>query len=122
MKEKVIPDVIQEHIIRTSQFMENQVKLLEKIEEGIEKRDEFNVTNQQRWQTTIETLNQSLLAHNTNTDEKFKNICASMVASTEESKKFRTDTWEWAKGLITKIVVLAVMVIGGVLGLKVLGA
>jgi hypothetical protein len=121
MTGKGIPDVIQEHIIKTSQFMENQVKLLEKIEDGIEKRDEFNVINQQRWQTTVETLNQTLLAHNTNTDEKFKNICTAMVASTEESKAFRTNTWEWAKGLITKIVVLAVIVIGGVLGLKTLG-
>jgi hypothetical protein len=112
-----VPDYIREYIIKSSQFMEGQVKLLEKIEVGMSKRDQDNLVNQQRWQTVIETMNQNLVSHNTNVEGKFEDVCKAMGSLTEESKLFRTDTWEWAKGLITKIVIVALVIIGTVLGI-----
>jgi hypothetical protein len=113
-----IPDNIKEYIIRSTQYMETQVKLIEKIEEGMSKRDEADRLNEEKWRNTIETLNRDFALHKVDTETKLSDICVAMTGIVTENKAFRDDTWQWAKGMITKFAIALLGIIALLFGVS----
>lgn len=110
MPEKEVPDyVIREYITRSSKAMED-------IASGMAKRDEYDREAQEKWRQTIEAFNRDFAVHNAAVESKFENVCNVMNASIEESKNFRGEVWGFMKGIVEKVVIVAILalaVLGG---------
>jgi|PlaIllAssembly_1097288.scaffolds.fasta_scaffold02326_3 hypothetical protein len=104
-----IPDYLRDYITRSSKAMED-------IAAGMAKRDDFEKESDEKWRQTIETFNRDFVVHNAEVENKFENICTVMNASIEESKNFRTEVWGFMKGIVEKVVIVAILalaVLGG---------
>jgi hypothetical protein len=80
------------------------------------KRDEYERENAEKWRDTIEAFNRDFVVHNTMVENKFEDMCKVISASTEESKNFRSEVWTFMKGIVEKVVIVALIalaVIGG---------
>jgi hypothetical protein len=109
MPDVEIPDYLRDYITRSSKAMED-------IASGMSKRDNFEKESQEKWRQTIETFNKDFVVHNTEIEGKIQSMCEVTDKAIEEMRVFRTDVWGFMKGIVEKVVIVAILalaIIGG---------
>jgi translation initiation factor RLI1 len=112
-----IPEYLREYLSRGSRAMED-ISTTMKLqgERYIQLVNEINAREDQ-WADLIRTLNSDFALHSQNTEMKIADLCKALGETTKEATTFRTETWDWGKRLIERLILL----VGGILA-TVLGA